>query len=54
MLLTQVQETPPLVLLIPAERFFFFSVNFDNDVYSAFMLTNMVLVNFTKAGPFFF
>lgn len=33
--------------------FFFFIVNYDKDVYSAFTLTNMVLVYLTKAGPFF-
>lgn len=48
-----IQKTPiPFLLLIPAERFLYF--NYDNDVCSAFTLTNMVFVYFTKAGPFFF
>lgn len=41
----------PFVLLIPTVRFFY--VNYDNIVCSAFTLTNMVLVYFTEAGPFF-
>lgn len=49
MLLTQRDSHP--FDLIPAERGFY--VDYDDNVYSAFTLTNMVLVYFTKAGPFF-
>ena len=54
MLLTKAHDTPPLCLINSQLQEFLFYFNNDNDVHSAFTLTNMVVGYFTKAGPFFF